>query len=226
MTRTQQSFNTVLARLFHGRFHLYRLCRAARNAKQARITKWKSRPNSGIRSISLQIWSPTFYSLRYNRPVAENYSVLCRVLHCVDICQIVKCIILWFPFIYNTKHSMATWSNNPKSSILTCRRYKASVTILADFCPEFNPPFHWHSKTPDKKWLCISIIWSLPSNKIGPVEVLCHSLALESVFKKRGVLLWNLKFKHRLWIFYPKMTNFFTHSTWNHSLYLNYHWAK
>ena len=27
---------------------------------------------------------------------------------------------------------------------------KASVTILADFGPEFNPPFRWRSKHPDK----------------------------------------------------------------------------
>ena len=25
-------------------------------------------------------------------------------------------------------------------------KQKASVTILADFCPEFNPPFRWRSK--------------------------------------------------------------------------------
>ena len=28
--------------------------------------------------------------------------------------------------------------------------YKASVTILADFGPEFNPPFRWRSKNQTK----------------------------------------------------------------------------
>ena len=49
---------------------------------------------------------------------------------------------------------------------------KASVTIVASFCPEFHPPFLWRSKHhADKKWLFISIIWSLLSFQICPVEV-------------------------------------------------------
>ena len=33
---------------------------------------------------------------------------------------------------------------------------KASVTILADFCPEFNPPFRWRSKRQTKNTVHIN----------------------------------------------------------------------
>ena len=51
-------------------------------------------------------------------------------------------------------------------------------TIVADFSPEFNPPFCWLSKHQIKKWLFISIIWSLLSLQLGPVEVQGNSLSL------------------------------------------------
>ena len=51
---------------------------------------------------------------------------------------------------------------------------KASVTIMADFCPEFNPPFRWRCKHQP----CISITWSLLSFQTGPIDVQGHSLAL------------------------------------------------
>ena len=33
-----------------------------------------------------------------------------------------------------------------KVNVLVTEYIQASVTILADFCPEFNPPFRWRSK--------------------------------------------------------------------------------
>ena len=57
------------------------------------------------------------------------------------------------------------------------RTKQASVTILADFGPEFNPPFPWRSKHQSENQ-CISLTWSIMSFKTGPVEAQGHSLAL------------------------------------------------
>ena len=46
-------------------------------------------------------------------------------------------------------------------------KYKASVTILADFCPEFNPPFFWRCKHQTKKSPCISITCTLLNRLYG-----------------------------------------------------------
>ena len=42
----------------HGWFHFHGLARVARNAKQARITKWKILTNSGIRTNDPLLWKP------------------------------------------------------------------------------------------------------------------------------------------------------------------------
>ena len=52
--------------------------------------------------------------------------------------------------------------------------FKENVIILADFGPEFNPPFRWRSKHQTKKSQCISLTWSILSFQTGPVEVQGH----------------------------------------------------
>ena len=66
------------------------------------------------------------------------------------------------------------FNQNPKSQskiVLSFYIFKASVTILADFGPEFNSPFRWRSNLQTKKSQCISLTWSILSFQTGPAEV-------------------------------------------------------
>ena len=72
----------------------------------------------------------------WSREVPSVFSLCCtrRLTACVLITDLWNLIgsydISWGPML---QHS------------------KASVTIVADFSPEFNPPFHWRSKYQTKK---------------------------------------------------------------------------
>ena len=73
--------------------------------------------------------------------------------------------------LYHTGVNFKVWSPVKGMYKGLSSRVKASVTILADFGPEFNPPFRWRSKNQTKKSQCISLTWSILSFQTGPVEV-------------------------------------------------------
>ena len=53
-----------------------------------------------------------------------------------------------FPMNPEKRHSFLIFTMRPKRLFLKYpeKSYKASVTIMADFSPEFNPQFRWRSK--------------------------------------------------------------------------------
>ena len=62
--RTQANTGYWLG-ICNGWFHFYGLSRAAKNAKQANITKWKIPTNSGTRTHNIHIQRPTRYQIHY-----------------------------------------------------------------------------------------------------------------------------------------------------------------
>ena len=167
-----------------------------------------------------------------------DHKILCDKLEAIGILS-----VYWFKsYLVNRKQFVHINNVSSDAGIVTCgvpqgnilepllfliyvnamqisfnSKCKASVTIVADFSPEFNPPFRWRSKHQTKKWLFIPISYSFLSFQIGPVEV---QLALFLYLRNVGYYQETSTVKHGIWIFYPKMTNVLTHSTSKPSLYL------
>ena len=99
-----------------------------------------------------------------------------------------------------TSRCYPVWLGNIRSFPYICViQCKGSLTIVADFSPEFNIQFRWRSGTPDKKSPCISIIWSILSFQTGPEIVWGHALALLTALqKKRGIFIQKVIYARKL----------------------------
>ena len=71
---------------------------------------------------------------------------------------------------------------------------KASVTILADFCPEFNPPFCWRCKHQTKITVHINNLVSSEFPNRSNRSTRSFISTLNCTLKKRGVII--IKIKH------------------------------
>ena len=85
---------------------------------------------------------------------------------------------------------------------------KASVTIMADFCPEFNPPFRWRCKHQTNIAVHINNLVSFEFPNRSNRSARSFTSTLNLTLETMGHYYKNEAFQHGIWIFYPKMATF------------------